>query len=250
MKNILTVHPNCRPHNWITYWHHNKSLRKFQSLIIGEVYDLGAGSAVYREWCLDIANNIAVDWSNSSHDGKIDIVADLNTSLAIESETADTVICFSVLEHLAEPQAFIHEVSRILKPGAALLLQVPWQWWIHEEPYDYFRFSPFALKLLLERAGLDSVQVTAQGGFFTTCALKINYFSLRFVKGPHLVRSLLRSLFWIPWQISQLAALVFDLMDLHPELEAHAYFVTAKRKSETQQGGSCTERNSTSQEVL
>ena len=76
---------------------------------------------------------------------KADIVADLNKPLPIESEVADVVVSISVLEHLCEPMTMLSESFRILKPGGSILLQVPWQWWIHEAPYDFYRYSPYGL---------------------------------------------------------------------------------------------------------
>jgi hypothetical protein len=116
-----------------------------------------------------------------------------------------------------------------LRPGGFLLLQVPWQWWIHEEPHDYYRYTPFALRQLLVDAGFDPPVIEAQGGFFITLALKLNYFSLRLVKGPSSLRKLIRVVLWLPWQIGQLVALLLDRLDLHPELETSAFFTVARK---------------------
>jgi len=35
---------------------------------------------------------------------------------------------------------------------------------VHEPPYDYFRFTPYALELMLRRANLDIVCIRNQGG--------------------------------------------------------------------------------------
>jgi ubiquinone/menaquinone biosynthesis C-methylase UbiE len=40
----------------------------------------------------------------------------LNEPLPIEDNSADTIVCLSVLEHLKEPQPFLNEAFRILKP--------------------------------------------------------------------------------------------------------------------------------------
>lgn len=226
-------HPNRKSHNWLVYYRHDQSLARHADRLRGRVVDLGAGSCSYRRWCLECADNyVAVDWQESAHRGQKDLIADLNDALPIESRYADSVISFSVIEHLHNPQSMICEAYRVLKPGGWLLLQVPWQWWIHEEPHDYFRFTPFCLTKMLNEAGFNSQIVEPQGGFFTMLALKINYFFLRCVKGPIFTRQIMRAVLWPFWQASQLTALALDRLDLHWDLETPAYFVAAQRPTE------------------
>lgn len=235
MQKITYNHPNRKPHNWLSYYHQDQSLSKYENKISGIVYDLGAGSAVYGDWCRRCASSyVSVDWPQSKHSGNIDIQADLNHPLPILDCVADSVICFSVIEHLYEPKILIKEVERILKPGGTLLIQVPWQWWIHEEPHDFYRFTPFMLEKILTDSGLSVKSLDAQGGIFTTLALKINYFSLRAIKGPRVVRSVLKCIAWTPWHVSQILALIFDKFDRHQYLEAHGYFVYATKECKGQ----------------
>ena len=41
---------------------------------------------------------------------------------------------------------------------------------LHEEPYDFFRYSSYGLRSVAERAGLEVTDVEAIGGYFTTVA--------------------------------------------------------------------------------
>lgn len=227
---ISRNHPNRQTHNWLAYQIGDRLLERHAPLLNGVLYDLGAGESPYRDFFLRYADQyVAVDWAGSLHDTKADIVADLNEPLPIEDRVADTLVCLSVLEHLREPGLMLGEACRILKPGGALLLQVPWQWWIHEAPYDFFRYTPYGLKYLLEHAGFVGIQVEPQAGFFTTVILKLNYFSLRFIIGPRPVRWLMRSLLGVFWYLGQSLAPWLDHLDRKWELEAPGYFVTAKR---------------------
>lgn len=210
----------------------DRSLEKHAGLLAGCVYDLGSGSGCYKRWCLDHAESyIAVDWPGSFHAGSVDIVADLNQKLPIADAVADSAICFSVLEHLHEPRVMLSETARILRPGGLLLLQVPWQWWVHEQPHDYFRYTPYMLRRLLLDAGFETPHIEPQGGFFVMIALKLNYFLCRLIKGPACLRWVLRKVLWFPWQLMQVSALVLDRFDWHPEYETVAYFVTARKSS-------------------
>lgn len=225
-----SCHPNRMSHNWLIYNCMDRFLQKYSRMYRGTLYDLGAGESPYQDFFLQYAGQyIAVDWAGSFHDTKADIAADLNQTLPIESEVADTVVSLSVMEHLCEPQTMLNEASRILKPGGGIILQVPWQWWVHEPPYDFFRYTPFGLKYLFERAGFVDIIIEPQAGYFTTAVLKFNYFSNRFVKGPKLLRRAIKACLLPVWYLGQKAAPVLDKLDRNWMLEASGYFVVAKK---------------------
>ncbi len=227
---ISRNHPNRGAQNWLIYDIGDKFLQKYTPYYKGVLYDLGCGESPYRDFFLGYADQyVGVDWAGSYHDTKADIAADLNQPLPIESAVADTVVSISVMEHLCEPQIMLNEAYRILKPGGAMVLQVPWQWWIHEAPYDFFRYSPYGLKYLFEKAGFVDVVVEPQSGFFTMWILKMNYFSSRFVRGPKLLRFLIKAGLVPCWHIGQLLAPILDKLDRNWAAESQGYFVLARK---------------------
>jgi len=165
----------------------------------------------------------------SVHDLKVDIVADLNKPLPVESACADTVVCLSVLEHLCEPQTLLNEAYRIMKPVAVMVMQVPWQWWIHEAPYDFFRYTPYGLKYMFEKAGFQNIEVEPSTGFFSMWFVKMNYFSLRLIKGPRLFRGIKKAIFLPFWYIGQTISPTLDKLDKNWAAESQGYFVVAKK---------------------
>lgn len=173
---------------------------------------------------------MGVDWSASAHDVKADIIADLNKPLPIDSGVADAVVSLSVMEHLCEPQVMLNEAFRILKPGGSIVLQVPWQWWIHEAPYDFFRYTPYGLQYMLSKAGFADIVVEPQAGFFSTTVLKWNYFTGRFVRGPKPLRWLIMAALLPLWYLGQKFAPFLDKLDRNWALEAPGYYVTANKK--------------------
>ena len=228
---ISQQHPNRKSHNWLIYDVGDQHLLKYSKHYKGTLYDLGAGESPYKDFFLRYADQyIAVDWAGSFHDTKADIAADLNKPLPIESEAADTVVSLSVMEHLCEPQIMLNEAYRILKPGGGIVLQVPWQWWIHEAPYDFFRYTPYGLKYLFEKVGFVDVVVEAQSGFFTMLTLKVNYFSKRFICGPRPLRWLIKAVLLPFWYLGQKAAPLLDKLDRNWALETSGYYVTAKKR--------------------
>ena len=206
----------------------NERLIEWSKHIKGTVYDLGCGERPYERFILEHANHyVGVDWSNTLHALKADIVADLNEPLqTIDDRVADTVFSISVMEHLCEPQQFLEEAFRILKEGGGLLLQVPFQWHVHEAPYDYFRYTEYGLKYLLAKTGFRNIEVTATTGFWSTMALKANYHSLRYIRGPKLLRYVVRSLLIPFWLADQSIADFLDRIDSDKN-ETAGYIVMA-----------------------
>jgi SAM-dependent methyltransferase len=68
----------------------------------------------------------------------------------IEPESYDIILCIGLLEHIAEPQRFVGELHRILKPGGRLILTCSSCFSLHECPDDYFHYTPFGLRLLFK----------------------------------------------------------------------------------------------------
>lgn len=222
---------NYLANNWLAIKTNNETLEKNFQYIKGTVYDLGCGERPYEEDILKVADKyIGVDWGGTLHNLKADIVSDLNKPLPIDSEVADTVTSFQVMEHLCEPQTMLNEAFRILKKDGNIILTVPFQWWVHEAPYDYFRYTLYGLRYMFEKAGFEDIKVTSNTGFFSMWILKMNYFSARFIRGPKLLKLLIRGILTPIWFLSQILAPYLDKLDRRPELEAGGYTVVARKK--------------------
>jgi len=76
----------------------------------------------------------------------IDHAYDIN-DLKFEDNSFDVVVCWSVLEHVPDPHAAIAEMSRVLKPGGEIWVQLPFLFPYHESPQDYWRVTPDGLRL-------------------------------------------------------------------------------------------------------
>jgi SAM-dependent methyltransferase len=106
-----------------------------------------------------------VDWSNSPHAiNHVDIEHDLTQPLPLADGAFDTIIISSVIEHLPEPEAIWREMFRVLRPDGTVLLYVPFLYWLHEVPHDYYRYTEFALRRFAERSGFEVAELTPTGG--------------------------------------------------------------------------------------
>lgn len=198
-------------------------------MIKGVVYDFGCGDRPYEHDILNYADRyIGIDWSKNNNYIKADIVSDLNEVLPIEDGVADNIVCFQVLEHLSEPQIMLNEAFRILRPRGRIFLSVPFQWWVHEAPWDYFRFTQYGLEYLFKKAGFVDIEVEAVSGFWSMWFLKLNYQTARLVCGPRPLRWLIRGMLIPFWWLNQTIAPVVDRV-WRAEGETAGYFVTARK---------------------
>ena len=212
-------HNNRRIYNYQLYNTIDKYLMSFSSKIKGKTYDLGCGNMHYKSFVTSLNGTyFGVDWDQSMHStNPPDIICDLNETLPIDSDVADTIICISVIEHLKNPKLFVKEMRRILKPEGNLFLQVPFMWRVHEAPHDYSRFTPYALELMLIQAGFKSIEIHPQSGVGLSIALKINYFLLSLIRGPKTIRKLMTLSLSPIFIISQFFGLFIDRFFLRPD---------------------------------
>jgi SAM-dependent methyltransferase len=100
--------------------------------------------------------------------------------LPFDDRTFDTVLSIQVLEHTPAPAALVAEMARVLKDDGLMIITAPFSFRLHEEPHDYFRYSPHGLKQLCADAGLVIDYSEQQGSLWSVVGHKINsYLALR-----------------------------------------------------------------------
>lgn len=150
----------------------------------GTMLDFGCGSKPYKS-LIKVDKYIGLDFENPGHDHskeQIDVYYD-GKKIPFTDNYFDSILCSEVFEHIFNLDDTLRELNRVLKTGGKMLVTCPFVWGEHETPYDYARYTRFALTNMLEGSGFHVLSFEKQGNFIDTMAqMRALYFFSAF--GP------------------------------------------------------------------
>jgi SAM-dependent methyltransferase len=141
------------------------AVRHFGAGLHGRMLDVGCGSQQYRKF-VACHQYIGIEWSRHK---RPPVVGDV-TRIPFGDRTFDSALCTEVLEHLAEPGRCLAEIRRVVKPGGTVFFTVPMTMYTHSEPYDFYRYTEYGLRYLLEKHGFEIVELRRLGGVLSVMA--------------------------------------------------------------------------------
>lgn len=125
-----------------------------------KVVDIGCGTKPYARFLDKSCSYIGVDID--AENDNVDIVSSVY-DIDLADSVADYIVSFQVMEHLEEPANMLKEAYRILKKDGMIFLTFPMSEELHEEPYDFFRYTEHGITYLLKKAGFTKIEVIRQG---------------------------------------------------------------------------------------
>lgn len=129
----------------------------------GDFLDLGCGNKPYETLYKPVTKSqIGCDIIQSDRN-RVDVICPV-TDLNFNADSFDSILCTQVLEHVFEHDKMMKEIYRVLRPGGNVILTVPFAWELHEEPYDFFRYTKHALRQLFEQHGFQIEYIKPNGG--------------------------------------------------------------------------------------
>jgi SAM-dependent methyltransferase len=149
----------------------------------GRLLDVGCGDkpyeATFRPYVTEYVGieheSVFATTNASAGERRPDLYYD-GKRLPFDDGSFDTVLSIQVIEHTPHPQTVVSEMARVLKPDGILILSAPFSGRLHEEPNDFFRYTPHGLRAMCGEAGLEVVEVRGQGSFWSVVGHKLNSF--------------------------------------------------------------------------
>ncbi len=221
---------------FFTYrWRLFANAERFLPQFHGRVLDIGAERQPFRPYLPAETAYIALDVVPTSG---LHVVSSA-LALPFGDGIFDGVICTEVLEHVPEPELALREIFRVLRPGGLAYITVPMTWGLHYVPHDYYRFTRYGIVHLLDKAGLEVVQVVQIGGLFTTGLARLEdvggllvfrlCFPLKFLMGNK-GRLVLASLLVLPlFLVLDVVAGILDRVVPYARADALGWSVLARK---------------------
>lgn len=149
---------------------------ELDSLVCGRTLDVGCADRWLESSIPNGCKYVGLDFpptGDAMYRSQPDIFADAAT-LPFRDSSFDTVVLFEVLEHVKHPQNAIREASRVLRSDGKLLLTMPFLYPMHDEPYDYQRYTRHGLEREADKAGLSVEILEPSLGSSETAGLIMN----------------------------------------------------------------------------
>lgn len=152
---------------FLPYYYFRRDIRRDGKKLAGRLLDVGCGNKPYHPFLQNVQRYVGLDYpltqAIQDFQARPEVFGDARR-LPFAQGSFDAVLCAQVLEHVNQPGQVLAEIGRVLRPGGCGILSVPFIYNVHVGPHDFFRFSPFGIRELVERAGLQVRSIRYQGG--------------------------------------------------------------------------------------
>lgn len=164
LKALLTnlrhtpIHPQ-----WLVYRQEKTTRHMIKTHIYGKVLDIGCGDR-WVERTIEKPNDyFGLDYPgtvNLGYRGTPSIFGD-GQCLPFADQSFDCVTLLDVLEHMPAPYSAVAEAWRVLKVDGVILIQVPFLYPLHDEPFDFQRWTRYGLQKVCTASGFEVLQFSA-----------------------------------------------------------------------------------------
>lgn len=162
-----------RARPWHRYRHHIRTLpARLESLSRdlavppgGRVLDYGCADVPYRGFFGADVEFVAADLPGNP---QATLTLNADATVPVPDASFDAVMSTQVLEHVADPAAYLSECFRVLRPGGRLLLSTHGIFIYHPDPIDWWRWTCAGLEHVVEEAGFEVVRFEGIIGLLAT----------------------------------------------------------------------------------
>ncbi len=186
----------------------SSAIKRNAHYIKGTTLDFGCGSKPYVN-LFKSDKYIGLDYETEVSKKNDQLSADVfydGKHIPFDDNYFDSVFSSEVIEHVFNPDEIFAEINRVLKPGGYFMFTCPFFWPEHEQPYDYVRYTSFALRHLMEKHGMEIVKYEKTGSYFESILQGIILYAYYFIPHkPKILEVLFFSIFITPFLLIGLA---------------------------------------------
>ena len=196
----------------------NKEIAKNRT---SKVLNVGSGGNLENLIKKNFDDVFSIDIDKDRKPDQIIDICDENFEKKINYKPS-LVCCFEVLEHTKNPPKAIQNIYNILKKDDFFLVSVPFNFHIHDEPNDFFRFTHFGLKMLFN--DFAEVEIKKRNGWLESIFVNI----IRLEKEKNILSKIIGKMFILIYTIL-LPLIILIQKIITSEKLTTGYYVEAKK---------------------
>lgn len=132
-----------------------------------KMLDIGCGKQPFRS----IFEELGLIYYGLDHKQNISKTVDIVEAIDVEfihkypqlESSFDFIVCTEVLEHVANWDTAFKNISKLMKKNGLILITCPHVYPLHEEPYDFWRPTPYSIKYFSEKYNFDVIELIQAG---------------------------------------------------------------------------------------
>jgi len=163
----------------------------------------------------------SVDVDEKRNPDQVLDICDENFSKKIKIKPS-LVCCFEVLEHTKDPCKAINNIYSIMDKNDYLLASVPFNFHIHDEPNDFYRFTFYGLKMLF--SNFSEVEIKKRNGWLES--IFVNF--IRLEKEKNILSKILGKFFILAYYIFYPLIILLQKIITSNKLTT-GYYIEAKK---------------------
>ena len=144
--------------------------------------DVGCGRQPFRKDLEALGYTYVSIDAQQNLEESVDVVCEIDKPLPpelINHGSFDGILCTEVMEHVANWDVTCSNFTQLLAPGGRLFITCPHFYQLHEEPYDFWRATPYTLQYFGNKFGLKVLhQVNAGDAWDVLGTLLGSFYSL------------------------------------------------------------------------
>ncbi|WP_456376528.1 methyltransferase domain-containing protein [Lutibacter sp.] len=153
----------------------------------GTLLDIGCGKMPYKKMIqeeskIDMYTGVDIKNDIYQRNVKPDFYWD-GKKLPFENNKYSSGMLIEVLEHVPNPESVLKEINRVINNKGVLLITVPFLWTLHDVPNDEYRYTPFALRRMLEDTGYRIIEMESFGSWNGSLASVLALYVRRHLTG-------------------------------------------------------------------